>query len=82
MLRYARCAIIVSMQQMRKNNMDKTNSDYIAGYSAFKAGLALSDKPDLYRFGNWEIGWHDAHAELTRSITHTRSITQRSNNDG
>ncbi len=48
--------------------MDKTNEDYLAGYDAFKAGRAKADKPDAYRFGRWEIGWDDAHAELTRSL--------------
>lgn len=45
---------------------NRTDADYQAGYNAFKAGQLLSDKPDVYRFGTWEIGWHDAHAEMTR----------------
>jgi hypothetical protein len=48
--------------------MDKKNEDYLAGYDAFKSGRALSDKPEAYRFGVWEIGWHDAHAEATRVL--------------
>jgi hypothetical protein len=48
---------------------NKQDADYLAGFTAYKAGLALSDKPDIYRFGTWEIGWHDAHAENTRAVS-------------
>ena len=48
--------------------IDKASLHYVAGKEAFKQGAALADKPGGYVLQDWDTGWHDAHAEATRSL--------------
>ncbi len=47
-----------------------TSTSYQAGYEAFQQGKLLSDRPVelVMRWEDWQLGWHDAHATLTRSL--------------
>ena len=48
--------------------IDRNSGPYREGQLAFYEGLLLSDKPVHFVLQEWEAGWHDAHAELTRKI--------------
>ena len=48
--------------------INKRSATYKEGQQAFKDGLMMADKPSQYILQDWEAGWHDAHAEMTRRI--------------
>jgi len=48
--------------------IEKTGLWYEAGKRAFAEGVPLADKPAMYLTLEWDVGWHDAHAELTRFV--------------
>jgi Xaa-Pro aminopeptidase len=48
--------------------IDKLSLHYQAGRNAFHDGIPLADKPGEYVLNDWDAGWHDAHAEMTRQV--------------